>query len=130
MLTCPPRRADSSSYRLRGPAAWNGTGTRVFDRIGLAAAHIVADPLADVDPWLTPAIDWDATVAYRRHLWALGLGVAEAMDTAQRGMGLDWPNALQLIRLSVEAARDLPGAAVFSGVGTDQLMPTSVDHDR
>ena len=112
-------------YRLRGPRAWSGNGAHAFDRIGLAAAHIVADPLADVDPWLTPAIDWDATIAYRRYLWALGLGVAEAMDTAQRGMGLDWPNALQLIRLSVEAARDVPSAVVFSGVGTDQLMPTS-----
>ena len=112
-------------YRLRGPRAWSDYGAHAFDRIGLAAAHIVADPLADVDPWLTPAIDWDATIAYRRYLWALGLGVAEAMDTAQRGMGLDWPNALQLIRLSVEAARDVPGAVVFSGVGTDQLMPTS-----
>ena len=125
VVNLPTAQGRLESYRLRGPAAWNGTCTRVFDRIGLAAAHIVADPLADVDPWLTPAIDWDATVAYRRHLWALGLGVAEAMDTAQRGMGLDWPNALQLIRLSVEAARDLPGATVFSGVGTDQLMPTS-----
>jgi hypothetical protein len=93
--------------------------------VALAAAHIVADPLADVDPWLTAAIDWDATLDYRRHLWSLGLGVAEAMDTAQRGMGLDWPNALKLIRLSVEAARGVPGATVFSGVGTDQLIPTS-----
>ena len=80
--------------------------------------------MSDADPWLTAAIDWDATIAYRRHLWSLGLGVAEAMDTAQRGMGLDWPNALKLIQLSVEAARDIPGAAVFSGVGTDQLAPT------
>jgi Protein of unknown function (DUF993) len=125
VVNLPTVQGRLEPYRLRGPRAWNGTGTRAFDRIGLAAAHIVADPLADVDPWLTPAIDWDATIAYRRHLWALGLGVAEAMDTAQRGMGLDWPNALQLIRLSVEAARDLPGAVVFSGVGTDQLMPTS-----
>ena len=60
------------------------------------------------------AIDWDATIAFRRYLWSLGLGVAEAMDTAQRGMGLDWPNALELIRLSVAAARDVPGAVVFS----------------
>jgi hypothetical protein len=93
--------------------------------VALAAAHIVADPLADVDPWLTAAIDWDATIDYRRHLWSLGFGVAEAMDTAQRGMGLDWPNALKLIQLSVEASRDVPGAAVYSGVGTDQLTPTA-----
>ena len=113
-------------YRLTEPRAWKGNGAAPkFDRVALAAAHIVADPLADVDPWLTAAIDWDATIDYRRHLWSLGLGVAEAMDTAQRGMGLDWPNALKLIRLSVEAARDVPGATVYSGVGTDQLIPTA-----
>jgi hypothetical protein len=120
-------------YRLREPRAWNGesgqaggrNGGHRFDRIALAAAHVVADPLADVDPWLTPAIDWDATIAFRRHLWSLGLGVAEAMDTAQRGMGLDWKNALALIQRSVAAARDVPGAVVFSGVGTDQLAPSS-----
>ena len=106
-------------------APGNAAAGRNFVASALAAAHLVADPLSDVDPWLTAAIDWDATIAYRRHLWSLGLGVAEAMDTAQRGMGLDWPNALKLIRLSVEAARDVPGAVVFSGVGTDQLMPTS-----
>ena len=122
VVNLPTAEGRLEPYRLREPRAWNGTGGHGFDRIGLAAAHIVADPLADVDPWVTPAIDWDATIAYRRHLWALGLGVAEAMDTAQRGMGLDWTNALQLIRLSVEAARDLPGAVVFSGVGTDQLF--------
>src|SRR5271163_4566246 len=106
-------------YRMREPRAWNrgaknGNGGHKFDRIALAAAHVVADPLADVDPWLTPAIDWDATIAFRRHLWSLGLGVAEAMDTAQRGMGLDWKNALELIRRSVDAARDSPGGTVFS----------------
>jgi hypothetical protein len=125
VVNLPTAEGRLEPYRLREPRAWNGTGGHGFDRIGLAAAHIVADPLADVDPWVTPAIDWDATIAYRRHLWALGLGVAEAMDTAQRGMGLDWTNALQLIRLSVEAAHDLPGAVVFSGVGTDQLLPSS-----
>ena len=63
-----------------------------FNRIAYAAAHVVADPFADADPWLDAAIDWEGTVAFRRHLWSLGLGVAEAMDTAQ-GMGLDWPSA-------------------------------------
>ena len=65
---------------------------------------------ADNDPWLDTAIDWDATIAFRRHLWSLGLGVAEAMDTAQRGMGLDWPTSLELIRRSLDAAKDFPGA--------------------
>jgi hypothetical protein len=124
VITLPTREGRTEAYRLRGPQSWGSNGTRKFDRIALAAAHVVADPLADVDPWLTPAIDWDATIAYRRHLWGLGLGVAEAMDTAQRGAGLDWPNALELIRRSVEAAREVTGAVVFCGVSTDQLPPS------
>jgi hypothetical protein len=92
-----------------------------FNRIAYAAAHVVADPLAEADPWLDAAIDWERTVAFRRHLWSLGLGVAEAMDTAQRGMGLDWPTSLELIRRTLEAARDHPGALVGCGAGTDQL---------
>ena len=94
---------------------------RPFNRVALAAAHVVADPLADNDPWLMPAVDWDATVRYREYLWDLGLGVAEAMDTAQRGMGLDWDGARELIRRSVEAAGRGRGALVASGVGTDHL---------
>ncbi|MDO8371283.1 MAG: dihydrodipicolinate synthase family protein, partial [Polaromonas sp.] len=89
-------------------------------------AHVVADPLAVVDPWINCAVDWDATIAYRRHLWSLGLGVAEAMDTAQRGMGLDWPTSLELIRRSLEAAKDVPGALVASGCGTDHLVLENV----
>jgi Protein of unknown function (DUF993) len=94
-----------------------------FNRIAYAAAHVVSDPLADSDPWLGAAIDWDATIAFRRHLWRLGLGVAEAMDTAQRGMGIDWPTSLELIRRSLDAAKDTPGALIASGAGTDQLEP-------
>jgi len=94
-----------------------------FSRIAYAAAHVVADPLADREPWLDAAIDWDATIAFRRHLWSLGLGVAEAMDTAQRGMGMDWPNSLELIRRSLDAAKDFPGALIGSGAGTDHLEP-------
>ncbi|RZL86141.1 MAG: dihydrodipicolinate synthase family protein, partial [Variovorax sp.] len=67
------------------------------------------------------AVDWDTTIAYRQHLWSLGLGVAEAMDTAQRGMGLDWPTSLELIGRSLDAAKDVPGALVASGCGTDHL---------
>ncbi|HWM48790.1 MAG TPA: dihydrodipicolinate synthase family protein [Xanthobacteraceae bacterium] len=92
-----------------------------FNRIAYAAAHVVADPLADNDPWVAPAIDWDRTIAFRKYLWSLGLGVAEAMDTAQRGMGLDWTNSLELIRRSLEAAREVPGAVIASGAGTDHL---------
>src|SRR5690349_24717974 len=97
-----------------------------FNRIAYAAAHVVADPLADGDPWLDCAIDWDRTIAFRRHLWSLGLGVAEAMDTAQRGMGVDWPTSLELIRRSLDAAKDHPGALVASGCGTDHLALDAV----
>jgi uncharacterized protein DUF993 len=94
-----------------------------FNRIAYAAAHVVADPTADTDPWIDATIDWECTIAFRRHLWSLGLGVAEAMDTAQRGMGMDWPRSLELIRRSLEAAKDFPGAMIGSGVGTDHLEP-------
>src|SRR4029450_9454315 len=93
-----------------------------FNRIAFSAAHVVSDPLASNDPWLDAAVDWDRTLAYREYLWDLGPGVAEAMDTAQRGMGLDWGNSRELIRRSVEAAR-ARGALVFSGAGTDHLAP-------
>jgi hypothetical protein len=94
-----------------------------FSRVAYAAAHVVADPFAAADPWTESAIDWERTIAYRRYLWSLGLGVAEAMDTAQRGMGLDWPTSLALIRRAVEAARDVAGAMIACGAGTDHLAP-------
>jgi hypothetical protein len=97
--------------------------TPPFPRVALAAAHVVADPLAEQDPWLDARIDWERTIAFRKHLWSLGLGVAEAMDTAQRGMGLDWTGARELIRRSLEAMRDTPGAVMASGAGTDHLAP-------
>jgi Protein of unknown function (DUF993) len=89
-------------------------------RVAFAAAHVVADPLRTEDPITNPVIDWDATIAYREHLWALGFGVAEAMDTAQRGSGLNWPLALELIRRSNAAAK-ARGARIFCGAGTDHL---------
>ena len=99
-----------------------------FNRIAYAAAHVVADPLADREPWLDAAVDWDTTIEFRRHLWSLGLGVAEAMDTAQRGMGMNWANSLELIRRSLDAAKDFPGALIGSGAGTDHLEVTPGRH--
>jgi hypothetical protein len=113
------------TYRLSAPRNFPERITRPLNRIALAAAHMVADPLAETDPWLTPAIDWERTLAYRDYLWGLGLGVAEAMDTAQRGMGLDWAGALDLIGRSVRQAKATPGAVVFSGAGTDHLDPSA-----
>lgn len=94
-----------------------------LNRIAYSAAHVVADPLANNNPWTEPAIDWDATIAYRRYLWKMGLGVAEAMDTAQRGMGLDWLTAKELIRHSIDAAKEFGEALLASGAGTDHLDP-------
>ncbi|MFI9046604.1 dihydrodipicolinate synthase family protein [Streptomyces sp. NPDC053427] len=89
-------------------------------RTVFAAAHVVPDPHADTTPGGPAVLDWDATLAFRRHLWSHGLGVAEAMDTAQRGMGLDWPAAAGLIRRSAAEARAV-GGLLACGVGTDQL---------
>ncbi len=109
-------------YQVREPRQF-AKPARAFTRIALAAAHVVADPLSGKEPWLEPAIDWDATLVFRRHLWSYGFGVAEAMDTAQRGMGVDWEHSLELIRRTLDAARDVKGAEVASGAGTDQLAP-------
>src|SRR5262249_61234897 len=78
-------------------------------------------PRVNCGPCVAPGIDWGRPVAFRRHLWSLGLGGAEAMDTAQRGMGIDWPTSLELIRRSLDAARDFPGALIGCGAGTDHL---------
>lgn len=120
-LTLPTAGGSLAPYTLRGSVPAKPPANVKFNRIAYSAAHVVADPLAAVDPWLQAAVDWDTTIAYRQHLWSLGLGVAEAMDTAQRGMGLDWPTSLELIRRSLDAAKDVPGALVASGCGTDHL---------
>ena len=119
---------DLVPYALQGAVPVQPVPGARFNRIVYSAAHVVADPRAAIDPWLQSAVDWDATIAYRQRLWSLGLGVAEAMDTAQRGMGLDWPTSLELIRRSLDAAKDFSGsssgsgqALVASGCGTDHL---------
>ncbi|MCC7288242.1 MAG: dihydrodipicolinate synthase family protein [Burkholderiaceae bacterium] len=122
-IQLPTQGGRLETFRLSAPKDFPRHAATPFNRIAYSAAHVVADPEADIDPWLDCAIDWDATIAYRHHLWHLGLGVAEAMDTAQRGMGLDWPTSLELIRRSIDAARDVPGALVASGAGTDHLAP-------
>jgi hypothetical protein len=97
--------------------------TQSFNRVAYAAAHVVADPLADNNPWLDASIDWDKTIAFREYLWDLGLGVAESMDTAQRGMGLSWNDARELIGRALEAAKARPGVKIACGVGTDHIAP-------
>ena len=121
-LNLPTASGHLENYKLRGNVPLKPKSRIAFNRIAYSAAHVVSDPLAAVDPWLQCAVDWDTTIDYRRHLWSLGLGVAEAMDTAQRGMGLDWPTSLELIRRTLDAAQDVPGSQVASGCGTDQLV--------
>ncbi|MCX5496134.1 dihydrodipicolinate synthase family protein [Kaistia dalseonensis] len=111
------------SYTIRNaplPAPEKGAPP-VFNRVAYAAAHVVVNPLADNDPWLDVAFDWDKTLAFRHYLWDLGFGVAEAMDTAQRGMGLSWKDALELSRRAIAEARSRPGAVIACGAGTDHL---------
>ncbi len=113
-----------TTYRLTGtPLPFEKHRASEFPRVAYAAAHVVADPLADNDPWLTPAIDWDATLRFRHRLWDLGLGVAEAMDTAQRGMGLGWPEARELVARSLGEAAGRDDALIACGAGTDHLAP-------
>ncbi|QUS39204.1 dihydrodipicolinate synthase family protein [Tardiphaga alba] len=119
-LKLPTADRSIETYRLAASRSFPAKLTGTLNRVAFSAAHVVADPLAECDPWLNQAIDWDKTIAFREHVWDLGLGVAEAMDTAQRGMGLDWPTSLELITRSVNAAKPRNGL-VFSGAGTDHL---------
>lgn len=115
-------------YELREPVTWPVVGTPASSRVVYAAAHVVADPLGDNTPGSPAAVDWDATLRFRRHLWSHGLRVADAMDTAQRNMGLDWAATKELIRRSADEARSYgePAALVACGAGTDHA-PEAAD---
>ena len=102
------------------PRAWARPTEPLRSRVALAAAHVVADPRGDNTPGAPATVDWDATLAFRRHLWSYGLGLAEAMDTAQRGMGLDWATTQELVRRSAAEARAV-GGRIAAGAGTDHL---------
>ena len=108
--------ADGTTYEYAPTAAFRyaSGGSPPRSRIAYAATHVVADPRA--------GIDLERTLAFRRHIWGYGLGVAEAMDTAQRGMGLGWEASKDLIRRSVAEARAVSGRIVC-GANTDQLQP-------
>ena len=123
-LTLPDENGALRPYTLtHASSPFARVATARWTRSAYAAAHVVVDPLQPCDPWDgPPVIDWEATLRFREHLWRLGFKVAEAMDTAQRGMGLDWPGARELIRRSIAHARTIPGADLACGVGTDQLV--------
>ncbi len=122
-VTLPDGNGSLSSYTLIGTPTSRPANPPQFNRIAYAAAHVVSDPLKDARPWNDPAIDWEATMAFRHHLWSLGFKIAEAMDTSQRGMGLNWAGAQELIRRSLSESRTVAGADLASGAGTDHLDP-------
>ncbi len=117
-IALPDKAGRLSDYVLTGTAVEAVPMEADAARTIFAAAHVVADPFTDADPSGPATVDWEATMAFRRYLAGLGLGIAEAMDTAQRGMGLDWSGALELIR---RTRAEVPNALVFNGCGTDHL---------
>jgi hypothetical protein len=122
-LTLPRADGTLAPYTLSGRPPVQSAGGPIKSRVGMAAVHVVADPRAAINPTLQVALDWDATLRFRHHVWSLGLAVAEAMDTAQRGMGLPWAAAKELIKRSVAESKTVPGAVLASGAGTDHLEP-------
>ncbi|MCJ7997382.1 dihydrodipicolinate synthase family protein [Rhizobium cremeum] len=122
-LKLPDEGETVREYQLVGTPIARPASPPVFNRIAYAAAHVVSDPFRDADPWNRPQVDWETTMAFRHHLWSLGFKIAEAMDTSQRGMGLDWVGAQELISRSLAEARSVKGADLACGAGTDQLAP-------
>ncbi|MBO9446363.1 dihydrodipicolinate synthase family protein [Ruegeria sp. R14_0] len=122
-LILPNPEGQLEPYALTGTPLVPRAPKVPLTRTAFAAAHVVSDPLAERDPWDgRPAVDWDATLRFRQGLWEQGLGLAEAMDTAQRGMGVDWATALELIQRTMRAAKAHPmSPRVACGAGTDHL---------
>ncbi|MDD9909202.1 MAG: dihydrodipicolinate synthase family protein [Ahrensia sp.] len=120
-VTLPDENGHREAYRLKGTPVVGEPLAANAKRVVFSAAHVVSDPFTTSDPSGPAVVDWEATMIFRHHLAELGLGIAEAMDTAQRGMGLDWDGALELIR---RTRAELPDALVFNGCGTDHLDPT------
>jgi hypothetical protein len=119
-LTLPCLDGTLAPFTLRDAPGFTPPTEPFRNRVAYAAAHVVVDPRRDVDVFSEAAIDWDATMAYRRHLWKHGFAIAEAMDTAQRGGGLTWASAQELIRHALAEAR-AEGGAIACGAGTDHL---------
>lgn len=122
-LRLPTAQGTVETYATGPASPFPLTSSAPLPRTVYAAAHVVADPLGMTSPLLAPAVDWDATLRFRHHLWGLGMKIAEAMDTSQRGMGLDWQGAKELIARSLAEAKTVPGADLACGAGTDQLGP-------
>ena len=128
MLILPTAANTLEPYHLSGTPLVARAPRVPLTRTAFAAAHVISDPVAERNPWDTrPAVDWDATLGFRTQLWDQGLGLAEAMDTAQRGMGVDWPTALELIQRTMSAAKAHPmRPRVACGAGTDHVALSSL----
>src|SRR5450631_564660 len=109
-LRLPAADRGLESFQMSPPSPFPARAQGAFPRIVYAAAHVVADPLAGADPWAHAPVDWERTLAFRHRLWDLGFKIAEAMDTSQRSMGLDWSGAQELIARALAEARTRPGA--------------------
>ncbi len=128
-LQLPTAGGGSARYELSEPGRWTRPDVPITSRVAYAAAHVIPLPWGDNTPGAPADLDWDATLAYRHELWSYGLGVADAMDTAQRGMGLDWAATQELIKRSAAEAASV-GGRLACGAGTDQLDPAALPAGR
>jgi hypothetical protein len=119
------RVTGTETVELGAPGPWKTPSGPITSRVAFAAAHVVPQVGAENVPGAPAVVDWDSTLAYRHRIWAHGLGVADAMDTAQRGMGLDWAATQELVRRSAAEAASVNGR-IACGAGTDQLAPDVV----
>lgn len=129
-ISLPSQTGAVTRYEMGPPSSYPQANTEPFARTAYAAAHVVTDRLFAGSPWRDAALDLDATLAFRRYLWGLGFRVAEVMDTAQRGMGLSWEHAQDVMRRSAAEARTIPGAGMACGVGTDSIDAPTADLDQ
>jgi hypothetical protein len=112
-------------HELAAPPALRRPAGPLRSRVAYAAAHVVPRVGAENVPGAPADLDWDATLAFRHHVWSWGLGVADAMDTAQRNMGLDAKATRELIARSATEARSVGGALVV-GVNTDHVEDPAI----
>ena len=131
MINLPTYQSSLEPYELTGKSILPRPPEVKFTRTAFAAAHVVSNPLGERDPWNgRPSIDWDNTLKFRYYLWNQGLGLAEAMDTAQRGMGVDWLTAKELIQRTLQEAKAHPlKPQVACGAGTDQFTPDELTNE-
>lgn len=129
-ISLPQRDGTRKKIQIARGCEYPESNDKAFGRVAYAAAHVVTNPLSAGSPWRDPSIDLEGTMAFRRHLWGLGFRVAEVMDTAQRGMGLPWPLAQDVMRRTAVEAKVIPGAQFGCGVGTDNIEDPEAGMDE